>query len=57
MIEIKAEYCPQNHPCPVVNVCPVNAISQSGMGAPTIDEDKCTDCGMCTGFCRTFSKN
>ncbi len=56
MIEIKTEFCPQNHPCPVVNACPADAIKQNGFGAPEIDEEKCTDCGMCTGFCRTFSK-
>ena len=43
--------CPQNHPCPSVRVCPVNALSQDGFSAPIVDESKCIDCGRCTNFC------
>ena len=43
--------CPQNHPCPAVRVCPVNALSQEGHAAPTVDEDTCTDCGKCAEAC------
>jgi Fe-S-cluster-containing hydrogenase component 2 len=55
MIQIREEYCPANHPCPVVNVCPVNAIIQeTPFSAPKVDEDLCTDCGECTMACPVF---
>jgi len=54
MIQVREEYCPQNHPCPVVSRCPVGAISQQGYGAPIIDQEKCTDCGICTRSCNVF---
>lgn len=56
MIEIRKEHCPKNHPCPVVRRCPVGAISQEGYGAPIIDMEKCTDCGICTRSCGVFQK-
>lgn len=44
--------CPANHPCPAVNVCPVDAIKQaSPFDKPTIDQDKCIECGKCVNFC------
>lgn len=43
--------CPQNHPCPAVRVCPVNALSQNGFDAPIVDNSKCINCGKCTRFC------
>jgi ferredoxin len=43
--------CPQNHRCPLINVCPENAISQNGFGLPEIDESKCIECMKCAGFC------
>ena len=48
---IVKERCPQNHKCPAVNVCPVGALSQEGMSAPTIDHEKCIRCGKCSNFC------
>ncbi len=56
MIQVREEYCPQNHPCPTVSHCPVGAISQQGYGVPTIDYEKCTDCGICTRSCGVFRK-
>ncbi len=50
-ITVEPRRCPQNHPCPVVRICPVNAISQNGFAAPTIDKSKCTNCGKCVRFC------
>jgi Fe-S-cluster-containing hydrogenase component 2 len=50
-LKISASRCPQNHRCPIVNVCPVGAISQNGYGLPVIDEEKCIDCGKCIKFC------
>ncbi len=55
MIHVNADYCPQNHPCPVTRACPVGAISQVGFSAPIIDEEKCTGCGKCAKLCNVFS--
>ena len=33
IIRINAARCPQNHPCPSVRVCPVEALKQSGYRA------------------------
>ncbi len=50
-IKIDSAKCPQDHPCPLVSVCPVGAISQNGYGAPTIDKEKCIACGRCIITC------
>ncbi len=55
MVTVHPERCPQNHPCPSLRVCPTGAITQQGYGAPTIDMDKCTDCGRCSMSCRVFA--
>jgi ferredoxin len=57
MISVREEYCPKNHRCPSLHRCPVGAIEQtSPYSAPTINEEKCTDCGICTTSCRVFVK-
>lgn len=43
--------CPQNHRCPSVSVCPVNALTQEGFAAPEVDMAKCIRCGKCVNFC------
>lgn len=43
--------CPQNHRCPSVSVCPVNALTQEGFAAPEVDMKKCIRCGKCVNFC------
>ena len=43
--------CPQNHPCPSVNVCPVGALKQTGFDAPTVEDELCIKCGKCVSFC------
>ncbi len=48
---VNNERCPQNHPCPAVKVCPVNALTQIGNAAPTVNKDKCIKCGKCSTFC------
>nr|WP_204355521.1 4Fe-4S binding protein [Acetobacterium sp. KB-1] len=45
------ERCPQNHPCPSVRVCPVDALSQEGFAAPKVDMEKCIRCGKCVDYC------
>ena len=50
-ITVQTMRCPQNHPCPSVRVCPVDALSQVGNAAPVVDEEKCIDCGACVKFC------
>ena len=57
MIKVQEQYCPQNHPCPVTRLCPLGAISQEGFGAPVIDMEKCTGCGLCTRACGVFTLN
>jgi Fe-S-cluster-containing hydrogenase component 2 len=52
-ISVSKTRCPQNHRCPILQVCPAQAITQNGFGLPVIDESKCTDCGKCTRFCPT----
>lgn len=50
-IVVNAQRCPQNHPCPSVQVCPAEALSQKGFDAPTVDMDKCIKCGKCVKHC------
>lgn len=51
VLTVKINRCPQNHPCPSVKVCPVNALSQKGFDAPVVDQQKCIKCGKCVRFC------
>ncbi len=56
MINVNEQYCPQNHPCPVVSACPFEAITQKDIfSAPEVDEELCTECGECTSLCPVFS--
>lgn len=48
---IDPHVCPQDHACPLVMVCPVNAISQDKNGLPVIDDAKCIKCGKCARRC------
>ncbi len=50
-IKVSKFACPQNHRCPILNVCPTGAITQNGVGLPQIDESKCTNCGKCIRYC------
>ena len=50
-LKVVVERCPQNHKCPAVKVCPVNALSQTDFNAPIVDYDKCIKCGKCANFC------
>ena len=50
---IRKNLCPQNHKCPAVKACPVEALSQQGLAAPAVDAEKCIACGKCAGVCPT----
>lgn len=50
-VVVRSQYCPQNHPCPAIRVCPVGAMSQNGYAAPVIDKEKCIKCGKCVRHC------
>jgi Fe-S-cluster-containing hydrogenase component 2 len=50
-VKVIVSHCPQNHPCPAIRRCPVGALKQNRFDAPTVDNDKCIDCGKCTNFC------
>ncbi len=50
-LTIKKNRCPQNHSCPAVKVCPVNALSQKNFQAPIVNYDNCIKCGKCVHFC------
>jgi Fe-S-cluster-containing hydrogenase component 2 len=50
-LTINPSACPQNHRCPLMQMCPVGAISQNGLGLPIIDAAKCIKCGKCVKFC------
>ncbi|PLX04474.1 MAG: 4Fe-4S ferredoxin [Marinilabiliales bacterium] len=54
-IKVEEKFCPKNHSCPTVRMCPAGAISQkSPYSAPEIDYSKCTNCGLCTQSCYAF---
>ena len=50
-LNVIKEKCPQNHKCPSVKICPVNALRQEGFNAPTEEQDKCIQSGICATFC------
>jgi ferredoxin len=50
-LTVNPHACPQNHRCPMIQYCPVDAISQKGYGLPVIDEEKCIHCGKCAKIC------
>lgn len=52
-IQVIKSRCPENHNCPLMRVCPVNAITQKGYNAPEIDKNLCIDCGKCVKYCPT----
>lgn len=51
-ITIDPEKCPQNHICPLVAACPMQAISQEGGGLPAVDPELCVECGICVEKCK-----
>ena len=51
ILKVIKEKCPQNHICPSLKVCPVQALSQTGYDAPIVDMKKCIKCAKCVQFC------
>jgi len=51
MITIDKNKCPQNHKCPAIKVCPVNAISQTNYELPRVNNEICIECKKCINFC------
>lgn len=48
--------CDKSPFCPVVRICPVNAVKQERIGlfkagVPKVDHDICTGCGKCVNYC------
>ena len=50
-VTVNKNRCPQNHPCPSIHICPVNALTQQGFEAPSVDNSSCLDCGKCVYSC------
>ncbi|QGZ99249.1 MULTISPECIES: 4Fe-4S binding protein [Dehalobacter] len=50
-IVIDKNRCPENHPCPSVKVCPVNALIQQRYKAPKVDAESCIECNKCVNYC------
>ncbi len=51
MIKINKDICPQDHRCPAIKICPVDAISQNEFDLPIIDNEKCIECKKCIQYC------
>lgn len=51
ILTVIKENCPQNHPCPAVQACPVGALTQNLYNAPDVDHDRCIRCGKCAKIC------
>jgi Fe-S-cluster-containing hydrogenase component 2 len=57
MVIINPHACPQNHACPAVRTCPAEAIIQDDIfSAPRVDQEVCTECGVCSRICRAFTR-
>jgi len=51
MIVIDPRICPQDHECPLVRICPTEAISQEKVELPKVDQKKCIECMACVKKC------
>ena len=51
MIKVDKNICPHDHVCPLIQTCPVGAISQDSEGFPVIDHELCIECGKCVRKC------
>ncbi|MEG0499895.1 MAG: 4Fe-4S binding protein [Rikenellaceae bacterium] len=45
--------CPQNHVCPLIDICPAGAIYQKDAHSlPSYDPKKCITCELCVASCK-----
>jgi ferredoxin len=51
MIVVDRNKCPHDHRCPLMDICPEEAISQGDDGYPIIDYTLCIECGICIKRC------
>lgn len=51
MIIVDRNLCPHDHVCPLIKICPKDAISQTADGYPVIDYALCVECGKCVAKC------
>lgn len=52
-LKFDEQKCPQNHHCPLIEGCPVGAISQvDDHSLPSYDPQTCIKCGSCVDMCR-----
>lgn len=52
MYIIDKNICPQDHVCPLIATCPVEAISQATPDSlPVINNEVCIECGVCEANC------
>ncbi len=51
MIDVDKNTCPHNHVCPLIRLCPVDAITQDRDGYPVVDHSLCIECGTCVENC------
>lgn len=49
--KVNPQLCPQDHLCPLIEKCPVDAITQEGFGLPVMDAQVCIQCGTCETEC------
>jgi heterodisulfide reductase subunit A-like polyferredoxin len=51
-VTVDASKCTKEAECPAAAACPFDALVQSEGGTvPTVDEDTCSDCGICVDEC------
>lgn len=50
-VSVNKDLCPHNHVCPLIKICPVEAITQNSEGYPVVDPSLCIECGLCIDHC------
>lgn len=55
MVDVIENRCPQNHRCPLIRICPRQAIKQNGFNAPIIDKKACINCNLCVQNCPYYA--
>ncbi len=51
-VKVDSNKCTKEATCPAAEACPFDALVQATGGTvPTVDEDTCSDCGICVDEC------